>query len=318
VASGLRITALAGGVGAARFLSGLVPLLPSGSLRVVVNTGDDRDFFGLRVCPDLDIVTYTLAGRVRPDTGWGLAGDGFRTLEALRRFRSDLWFALGDEDLATHLHRTARLHEGAGLTEITAEIARAFDLDLELLPMTEDPAPTLVRRAGGLCTDFEEYLVRDGAPDDVLEIDLSAAQATRPGPGVLEALESADRVLICPSNPIVSIGTIRAVPGVEERLRARRDAIAISPIVGGRPVKGPADRLMRAAGVEVSARGVAELYRPILAGMLIDVCDADLAPDIAKHDVAVRVVPTLMRDAASSRALAREALGLAFELDRAR
>ena len=309
-----KLTVLAGGVGAARFLSGLVPLVDARDLTVIVNTGDDRDFFGLRVCPDLDIVTYTLSGKVRRETGWGLEGDSFRTLTALRRFRSDLWFALGDEDLATHLHRTARLRAGASLSEVTDEISRGFGLEVRLLPMSDDPAPTRVIRESGYTTDFEEYLVRDGAPDDVTAIDLSAARVARPAPGVLEAIEGADRVLICPSNPIVSIGTIRAIPAVEERLRARRDAIAVSPIIGGRPVKGPADRLMRAWGIEVSARGVAQIYRQVVSGMVIDAVDRALAPAIEALDIAVCCTPTLMSDARAATELARTTLRFADEV----
>ena len=303
--------ALAGGVGAARFLAGLVRAMPPEELAVIVNTGDDRDFFGLRVCPDLDIVTYTLAGQVRRDTGWGLEGDSFRTLDALRRFRSDVWFALGDADLATHIQRSARLREGAGLAQVTRELARGFGLRVELLPMSEDPAPTRVLREGGVSSDFEEYLVRDGSPEDVVGVDLGAAARARPGPGVLEALRAAEIILICPSNPLVSIGTIRAVPGVEAVLRERRCAVAVSPIIAGRPVKGPADRLMRAAGIEVSALGVAGLYREIAAGMLIDHEDAALAPAIRALGLAVRCEPTLMRDTEVARQLALCALALA-------
>jgi LPPG:FO 2-phospho-L-lactate transferase len=289
----------------------VVQVVPPDELTVIVNTGDDRDFFGLRVCPDLDIVTYTLSGQVRRDTGWGLEGDSFRTLDALRRFRSDVWFALGDADLATHIQRSARLREGAGLAEITHEIARGFGLRVELLPMTEDPAPTRVLREGGIASDFEEYLVRDGAPDDVVGVDLGAAARARPGPGVLEALRGAEVVLICPSNPLVSIGTIRAVPGVEAILRERRCAVAVSPIIAGRPVKGPADRLMQAAGIEVSALGIAGLYREIAAGIVIDREDAALEPAIRALGLDVRCEPTLMRDADVARRLAASVLELA-------
>jgi len=175
-----RVVALAGGVGAARFLSGLVRVLPQEELSVVVNTGDDRDFFGLRVCPDLDIVTYTLAGMVNRETGWGFEGDTVECLDALRRLRSDVWFRLGDRDLATHIHRSERLRAGVPLHRVAAELARAFGLAVELLPMSDDPAPTRVLRADGARTDFEEYMVRDGAPDDVAALDLS-----RPRPRAL-------------------------------------------------------------------------------------------------------------------------------------
>jgi LPPG:FO 2-phospho-L-lactate transferase len=305
------VVALAGGVGAARFLSGLVEVVPPSSVSVIVNTGDDRDFFGLRVCPDLDIVAYTLAARVRRDTGWGVEGDSFRALSALRRFRSDVWFSLGDEDLATHVHRSARLREGASLTTVTGEIARAFGLEIELLPMSDDPAPTIVVREGGRRTDFQEYLARDGSPDDVIDVDLSAARAARPSPAALDALDRADVVIVCPSNPIVSIGTIRAVPGFEERLHARRDAVAVSPIIAGRPVKGPADRLLRAIGVEVSALGVARMYREIARALVIDTQDRALARGIDDLGLRAVVAPTLMREREDARALARTVLAAA-------
>ena len=305
------VVVLAGGVGAARFLSGLVQVVPPEQLTVIVNTGDDRDFFGLRVCPDLDIITYTLAGRVQRETGWGLAGDTFHCLEALRRLRGDAWFQLGDQDLATHIQRSARLREGASLTEVTREITAAFGLELELLPMTEAEAPTRLLRRDREPSDFEEYLVRDGAPDDVEAVDLSAAAAAAPAPGVLEALAAAEILLICPSNPVVSIGTIRAVQGVEARLRERCDAVAVSPIIGGRPVKGPADRLLRAVGAETSAQGVAKLYQPIAKAIVIDRVDAGLAPAIEALGLGVRVTETLMKDTRVCRQLADLALKLA-------
>jgi LPPG:FO 2-phospho-L-lactate transferase len=291
-----RVVALAGGVGAARFLAGLVQVLPPEEITVVVNTGDDRDFFGLRVCPDLDIVTYTLAGAVRGETGWGLQDDTFECLGALRRFRSDTWFQLGDRDLATHIHRTSRLREGAGLTRVTAEVARAFGVASRLLPMTEDPAPTRVVRANGERLDFEEYLVREGAPDDVADVDLSAAESARPAPGVVEAIERAELLVVCPSNPVVSIGTIRAVPAIEAALRRRRDAVCVSPLIGGAPVKGPADRLLRGLGSEVSSLGVARLYAAIARGFVIDRVDARLAAEIEALGFGVRIEETLMKD----------------------
>jgi LPPG:FO 2-phospho-L-lactate transferase len=309
------VVALAGGVGAARFLAGLVRVVPERDVVAIVNTGDDREFFGLRVCPDLDIVTYTLAELVRSDTGWGFEGDTTSCLDALRRFRSDTWFELGDRDLATHLHRTERLRAGASLSEVTAEIAAAFGLSLRLLPMTDDPAPTLVLRTEGRVSDFEEYLVRDGAPEDVAGVDLAAAARSRPAPGVLEAIEAARAILVCPSNPIVSVGTIRAVPAIEGGLRSRRCAVAVSPIVAGAPVKGPADRLLRAAGVEVSALGVARLYREIASGIVIDRADAALAPRIEALGMRVRVEDTIMRTREVAARLAEAALDLAEAAD---
>jgi LPPG:FO 2-phospho-L-lactate transferase len=305
------VVALAGGVGAARFLEGIARVLPPTRLGIVVNTGDDRDFFGLRVCPDLDTVMYTLAGLANREMGWGLRDESFTCLEALRRLRSDVWFRLGDRDLATHIQRSARLREGAGLAQVTRELCQALGVGARLLPMSEDDCATIVVRSDGTRTDFQEYLVRDGSPADVERVDLSAAARARPGPGVLEALERARVVLICPSNPIVSIGTILALPGVRPLVAARRDAVAVSPIIGGRPVKGPADRLLPTAGVGVSALGVAQLYRDLCRGMVIDHADAALASGIEALDMRVRCEPTLMRTPEIAAQLARAALELA-------
>ncbi len=307
----LPVVALAGGVGAARFLSGVIQVVPASQLTVIVNTGDDREFFGLRVCPDLDIITYTLAGRINPATGWGLVGETWNALEELRKFGSDTWFSLGDRDLATHIHRSRRLREGATLVDVTREIASAFGVAARLLPMSEDPAATIIVREGGMRCDFEEYLVRDGAPDDVASVDLSAAASASPAAGVLEALEQAATVLVCSSNPVVSIGPIRALAPIERILRERRDAVAVSPIIGGKPVKGPADRLLRAVGSEVSSRGVAALYALIARGMVIDREDREQAEEIESLGLSVRVEETLMKSPKIARKLAEAALDLA-------
>jgi LPPG:FO 2-phospho-L-lactate transferase len=315
----MEVVALAGGVGAARLLRGLLRAVPPESVTALVNTGDDREFYGVHVSPDLDIVTYTLAGRVDEGRGYGLAGDSFHVLEALAALGHPTWFRLGDRDLATCLHRTARLRAGAGLATITDEIRRANGLALRILPMSEAPCPTLVRLEGGAVVHFEEYLVRDGAPDDVVGVDLSAAARATPAPGVVEAITAADAILLCPSNPVVSIGPILAVPGVREAIAASgAPVVGISPIVGGAPVKGPADRLLRGIGVEVSARGVAGLYRGLAHGFVIDRRDAGQARDVEALGLACRVTETLMRDAETACALARTALALARELGRRR
>jgi LPPG:FO 2-phospho-L-lactate transferase len=307
------VVALAGGVGAARFLTGLVQVVPPEQLTVIVNTGDDRDFFGLRVCPDLDIVTYTLAGRVNRETGWGLADDRFECLGALQQLRSDAWFRLGDRDLATHIHRSERLRSGQTLVEITAGIADSFGVHVELLPMSEDAATTIIVRGDGSRCDFEEYLVRDGSPDDVAQVDLALAERAQPAPGVIEAIRNATQLLICPSNPIVSIAPIRAVRGVEAALRERADAVAVSPIIGGRPVKGPADRLLRAQGTEVSARGVAGLYSGITKAMVIDEVDVDQLADLEALGLRALATQTLMTTPEIAKGVAEAALSLCAE-----
>lgn len=315
----MRVVALAGGVGAARFLRGLVRAVPPASVTAVVNTGDDRLFYGVHVSPDLDIVTYTLAGAVDEEKGYGLAGDTFAVVDALGALGHATWFRLGDRDLATGLHRTLRLREGAGLAQVTDEVRRAYGVEVQILPMAEDPCPTFVRLSGDRCVHFEEYLARDGAPDDVEGVDLSAAEAARMGPGVADALAEADAILLAPSNPVVSIGPILAVPGVRKALEAARaPVVAISPIIGGAPVKGPADRLLRGVGVEVSARGVAGLYAGLAHGYVLDRRDAGQADDVEALGLRAVVTETLMRDDAVAEALARECLALASQLADAR
>jgi LPPG:FO 2-phospho-L-lactate transferase len=309
------VVALAGGVGAARFLRGVVAAVPASDVIVIVNTGDDHPFYGVHVCPDLDIVTYTLAGRIHPERGYGLAGDGFSVVDALGALGHETWFRLGDRDFATCLHRTLRLREGEGLAAITDGIRRSFGVAVRILPMSEDPCPTYVELDGGRRVHFEEYLARDGAPDDVRAVDLSAARAARPAPGVLESIAKARAILLCPSNPVVSIGPILAVPGVREALvAARAPVVAVSPIIAGAPVKGPADRLLRGIGVEVSARGVAGLYRGLARGFVLDARDEALAPEIEALGLRTAVVDTLMRDAAAATRVARTALDLAASL----
>jgi LPPG:FO 2-phospho-L-lactate transferase len=309
------VVALAGGVGAARFLRGLVRAVAPDAVTAIVNTGDDRVFYGLCVSPDLDIVTYTLAGRVDAERGWGLAGDTFAAVDALGAFGHETWFRLGDRDLATCLHRTIRLREGAGLASATDEIRRALGVATRILPMSEDPCPTLVELSGGRRLHFEEYLVRDGAPSDVEAVDLAAARRARPAPGALAALRAARTIVVCPSNPVVSIGPILAVPGVREAIAASgARVVAVSPIVGGAPVKGPADHLLRAIGAEVSARGVARLYRGLAAGFVLDARDAGQAGDVEALGLRALATDTIMRDAAASEALARATLGLADRL----
>jgi len=312
-----RVVALAGGVGAARFLAGLVRVVDSARITIVGNTGDDCDLYGVHVAPDLDIVTYTLAGRVDREKGYGLAGDSFATVEALGALGHPTWFRLGDRDLATCLHRTLRLREGAGLAAVTDEVRRAYHVAVRILPMSESRCPTYVVLRGGRRVHFEEYLARDGAPDEVEDVDLGAAEAAAPAPGVLDAIGTADVILVCPSNPVVSIGPIVAVRGVREAIAASRaPVVAVSPIIGGAPVKGPADRLLRGIGVEVSARGVAGFYRDWVDGYVMDQRDAAQQRDVEALGLAVRVTDTVMRNPEAAERLASEALRLASTLTR--
>ncbi len=309
------IVALAGGVGAARFLRGLVHVVAPESVTAVVNTGDDHRFYGVHVSPDLDIVTYTLAGIVNRERGFGIAEDRFEVIGALERFGHETWFRLGDRDFATCLHRTLRLADGWGLAAATDEIRRRFGVASRILPMAESPCPTYVTLSDGRRAHFEEYLVRDGAPADVADVDLSAAAGAEPAPGVTEALRAASVVLVCPSNPVVSIGPILAVPAIGEALaRCTAPIVAVSPIVGGRPIKGPADRLLRATGSEVSARGVARRYASWVRGFVLDRRDADQLADCRALGLEADAVDTIMRDAASAARLAEATLDLARRL----
>ncbi len=309
------IVTLCGGVGAARFLRGLVWVVEPREITAIVNTGDDRVFYGVHVSPDLDIVTYTLAGRVDARRGYGLEGDTYEIVDALGALGHECWFRLGDRDFANSQHRTLRLREGAGLSRVAEELRKHYGVTTRILPMSEDPCATIVELEGGRRVHFEEYLARDGAPDEVTAVDLGEARRARPGPGVLDALRDAQTILFCPSNPIVSIGPILAMPDVRETVRrSRAPVVAISPIVGGAPVKGPADRLMRGVGVEVSARGVAELYRGLIDAFVIDERDADLAADIEAMGIRTRVLDTIMGDVGVAQHLAEAALSLAASL----
>lgn len=309
----MRITALAGGIGAGRFLRGLVREVEESDVTAIVNTGDDVSMHGLHVSPDLDSVTYWLGDAFDRERGWGRRDETFRATEELRRFDPDLaWFNLGDLDLATHLFRTNLLASGTGLSEVTARVAARFGIRARLLPMTEDPVTTrIVVAAEGRELDlhFQEYWVRRGARDDVKSVRYEGAKSARPGPGVLDAIAEADAVVICPSNPVASIGPILAVPGVRPAVERRRErVIGISGIVRGAPLAGMADRLMPVAGVEVTAAGAAEFYGDLLGAWVIDEGDRSLAARIASTGIRVAVTDTIMTDDAAARALARVAL----------
>jgi len=303
------ITALAGGVGAARFLTGLVELVNQKDLSIIVNTGDDIELFGLHISPDVDIVTYTLAGIVDEEKGWGIRGDTFHCLEALRKFNDETWFNLGDRDLATHIFRTNLLKNGVKLSEVTARVSRLLGLEVAILPMTDDRFETRVLIEEGL-VHFEEYFVKRGGHDEVLGVEFLGGDRAKPAAGVLEAIMEAEKVIVCPSNPIVSIGTILAVNGVRDALR-RTDAkkVAVSPIIAGAPVKGPADKLMRGLGFEVSAFSVAELYSDFLDTFVLDVADSAEKDRIEKLGIEVEVTNTLMKSLEDKVELARTVLG---------
>ncbi|HEY1633733.1 MAG TPA: 2-phospho-L-lactate transferase [Acidimicrobiales bacterium] len=303
------IAALAGGVGAARLLGGMARVLPERDITVVVNTGDDTVLHGLHVSPDLDTVTYSLAGAVNPETGWGLAGETWAAMDALERYGGATWFRLGDRDLATHLYRTQRLREGASLSTITSELAASWDVGSRLLPMSDDPVRTHVTLADGVEVEFQDYFVRRRHAVEVQAVRFEGAESARPAPGVIEAIQTATTVVVCPSNPIVSIGPILAVPGIEETLASRRaDTVAVSPIVAGAAVKGPADRLLTELGHESSVVGVARLYAPLATTLVVDDADADLADRVEAEGVRCVVAPALMSSPELAAALAKVVL----------
>ncbi len=309
------ITVLAGGVGAARFLRGLVQVVDPATVTVVANVGDDVRVHGLHVAPDLDSIVYHLAGVVHPDQQWGRADESFVVAGELERLGRPTWFTLGDRDLAVHVHRTARLAEGAPLSQVTAEVAHAFGVGLTLLPATDDPVATRVHTTDGADLHFQEYWVRDRADHDVTRVELAGREQARPAPGVVEAIVDADTVLVAPSNPVVSIGTILAVPGIAEAVRTTpAPVVGVSPIVGGAVVRGMADRLLPAIGVPTSAAGVAGHYAPWLDGWVLDERDAAQVDEVAALGVRAVATDTMMDDAEVAAALARTCLDLATEL----
>lgn len=311
----VRVTVLAGGVGAARFLRGLTTAIDPRQVTAIVNVGDDLERFGLRICPDLDSITYWLADVVHREQQWGRADERFTVASELARFGHDPWFTLGDRDLATHVHRTARLRSGVTLSEVTAEITAAFGLEVRLLPATDDRVETRIHTADGRDLHFQEYWVRERAAPDVASVELRGAATAAPAPGVVDVLLDADLIVIAPSNPVVSIGTILDVPGIREAIaRSSAPVVGVSPIVGGAVVRGMAHRLLPAVGAEVSAAGVAGLYGELLDGWVIDTADARAAPEVEALGPRCVVTDTLMDDREVAAALARTCLDLGRSL----
>lgn len=303
------ITVLAGGVGAARLLAGLVNVTDPAEVVAIVNTGDDLVLHGLHVSPDLDTVSYTLAGRQDPERGWGLAGETWTVMEQLAELGGETWFRLGDRDLATHLFRTGRLAQGAALHEVTAELAQRLGVAITLLPMSDDPVRTMVALAEGGEVAFQEYFVRLGHDVAVHNVRFDGAAQARPGPGVLDALRHAERIIVAPSNPILSIAPILAIPGVREVLADRASqVVAVSPLVGGAALKGPAARLLTELGYGASSAGVASYYRQLIAALVIDASDAADADAVEAQGVRCVATPTVMSDRAAAARLARAVL----------
>jgi LPPG:FO 2-phospho-L-lactate transferase len=300
----VKITALAGGVGGAKLLVGLAAL-DDVELTAIVNTADDARIYGVHVSPDVDICTYWLAGIADEERGWGIAGDTFHVVDALRALGEDTWFSLGDRDFATCIHRTDRLDRGVPLHRVTRDIAVSLGVTASVLPMSDDEVRTPIVTPDGRTLDFQEYFVKERQEPEVAEVLFAGIAAATPAPGVLTAIAEADRVVVCPSNPVVSIGPILALAGVRDALRAHRDVAAVSPIVRGRALKGPADRMLASVGARVSAAGVASLYADFVTRFVIDETDAGEAPPVEELGLAVQTVDTIMTDRRASRRLAR-------------
>ncbi|CAB4554341.1 unannotated protein [freshwater metagenome] len=318
-----QVAVLAGGVGAAKFLRGLIMVVPQAQVTAIVNVGDDTVLHSLMVSPDIDTITYTLAESVNPVTGWGLIGETWQAIEQVRHYAQSNgisqtdelgndaagWFALGDRDLGTHLYRTSRRTAGATLTQVTAEICRTWGLELNLLPVTNDALRTEVRTVDGRELSFQEYFVREHHDVAVSQIRFAGAEIAVPGPEVLDSIEQADVVCIAPSNPVVSIDPVLAVPGVRAAVTAARErTIAISPIVGGAALKGPADRLLRELGHEVSVVGIARYYVEFASTLVIDTIDAHLAEQVEAIGMKCVVEPTVMTDREAAAKLAQRCI----------
>jgi LPPG:FO 2-phospho-L-lactate transferase len=302
------ITALAGGVGAARFLTGLTKLVKEEDVSVIVNTGDDIDMFGLHISPDVDIVAYTLAGIVDDEKSWGIKGDTFQCLEMLKKLGLETWFNLGDRDFATHIFRTNLLKKGFTLSQVTAEICGVLGLKVTILPMTDDKFETWIKIEEGL-VHFEEYFVKRQAKDNVLGVEFVGVADAKPSPKVIDSIIDAEMIVICPSNPIVSIGTILSVDGIRDALRrTSAKVVGVSPIVAGAPIKGPADKLLRGLGFEVSAFSVAKLYADFLDTFVIDTKDAGEKNKIEQLGINVKVTDTVMKSLEDKVRLAKTVL----------
>ncbi len=306
----MTITALAGGVGGSKLLVGLQNALVPGELTAVVNTADDATMYGVHVSPDVDIVTYWLCGLADTERGWGLRDDTFNVVAGFARLGQEVWFSLGDADLATCLFRTQRMADGVSLSAVTDEVRRALGVETRIMPMSDDAVRTRVVTEDGRTLEFQEYFVKEHQEPAVKEVRFAGIGDAKPAPGVIEAIRDADRVILCPSNPVVSLGPILMLSGVRDALREHNDVIAVSPIVRGRAVKGPADKMLHVLGAEVSASGVAGLYRDFCTTFVVDETDIEEAALIEQLGMKTVALDTIMRDLPASDRLARSLLEL--------
>jgi LPPG:FO 2-phospho-L-lactate transferase len=290
-----KVVALAGGVGAAKLLRGLVKVVPSRDLVIIGNVGDDVELYGLHISPDLDIIMYTLAGIVDEVKGWGIAGDTFHCLEMLGRLGFETWFKLGDKDLAIHIVRTKMLREGYTLSQATAQLCKMLGIEAKLIPASDDPVRTKIQ-SGQLLLDFQEYFVKRGTMDAVTNVFFEGVKKAKPAPSVIEAVREAERIIICPSNPILSIAPILSIPAIRRALEtSKAPIVGVSPIVGGKALKGPADRIMVSMGFEASPYGVARFYGSLLKHLIIDETDLEHKRRIQEIGVKVTIANTVMK-----------------------
>jgi LPPG:FO 2-phospho-L-lactate transferase len=305
------ITCLAGGVGAARFIDGLSRVFPPDKITAIVNTGDDLQYLGCHVSPDIDIVTYTLAGIADREKGWGIENDTHNCLDQLAKYSAETWFRIGDKDFATHLLRTAFLQQGFNLSEVTEKIRTSLAVKVSILPMTDNVVSTKIKTPKGVL-EFQEYFVKRGFQDRVEDITYEGASLATPAPGVALGIEKADLIILCPSNPILSIGPILAIPGIRDSMsKTRAKIVGISPIVGGKAVKGPLDKMMANLGLEVSPFGVAQLYKGLMTGYVIDQIDKSIAPKITSLGLKILTTNTLMDSVEAKIQLARNTISFA-------
>ena len=306
----MRVVALAGGVGGAKLLVGLTRAVDPTDVTAIVNTGDDACIYGVHVSPDVDIVTYWLAGVADTERGWGIHGDTFDVIGTMRRLGSDAWFQLGDKDLGTCMYRTAGLRQGKSLTEVTAEIAYSFGVRSRLLPMSDLPVRTMISTEDGRLLEFQEYFVKERTTPEVAEIRIEAPDGSEPGPQVLDAIDTADLVVICPSNPLLSVDPILSLDGVRSSLAAHPHVIAVTPIVRGGAIKGPADRLLLRLAGEASASAVARHYEGLVDVFVVDGSDPAEVEKVSSTGIRCVALDTIMKDHAASETLARELVSL--------
>ena len=305
----MNVTALAGGVGGAKLLVGLDRALHPGDLTAIVNTGDDAVLHGVHVSPDVDIVTYWMAGIADFARGWGIDGDTFTVVDSLGDLGGESWFRLGDRDFATCLYRTQRLRDGAALSTVTDEIRRAFGVSARILPATDDTLRTLINTSDGRTLEFQEYFVRERQRPEVAAVSFSGDDEAKPAPGVIDVIASADVIVVCPSNPLLSIGPVLKVAGIRDSLRAHPNVVAVTPIVRGAALKGPADRILKSTGIGSSAASVAQMYSDFANVFVVDTADRSQAEQIEDAGLRVAVLDTVMSDHDDSHRLAQEILG---------